>query len=461
MTSWMPDRASLTRPAYLSLAEQLAQAIRRGDLAAGERLLPQRQLAHRLDLSLQTVSRAYEELIRRGLIAGAVGRGSFVLPAAAETRPPYLVQRSGEVVDLSILKPVTDRLHVERMREGLIWLAQNMPPQDALSFRPNSIMPPHQHVASDWLAQGGIDASPDRIVITDGATPAISTAVMTAVPPGGTLAAAHLTHHLLMPLARYLGLQLEPLAVDDHGVVPASLDRAARRGGLRAVYLQPAAINPRAVLSPADRRAEIVEVARRHDLTIIENDVLNALIVDRPPPYAALAPERVLHVSGFTKITLPGLRLAYLVVPERLATAAANRHLVTNWVATPVMVELLSHWLTDGTVAELIGWQRGALAERHALAAQMLAGLPFRAHPQSLHLWLELPPDAPEDDFVALAHSRGVAVASGRAFRLNERSGGGAVRIALGSADMGQLRHALGVISGMMARTVEPILPMI
>lgn len=187
MTLWIPDRATLTRPAYLSLAEQLAQAIRRGTIAPGDRLMPQRQLADRLDLSLQTVSRAYEELIRRGLVSGEVGRGSFVLPP--ETRAPYLSQRSGEVVDLSILKPVTSRLHVDRMRDGMAWLAQNMPAQDALSFRPNSVLPPHRNVAADWLARGGIDAAPERIVITDGATPAISTAVMTAVPPGGTLAA--------------------------------------------------------------------------------------------------------------------------------------------------------------------------------------------------------------------------------------------------------------------------------
>ena len=459
MTLWIPDRATLTRPAYLSLAEQLAQAIRRGTIAPGDRLMPQRQLADRLDLSLQTVSRAYEELIRRGLVSGEVGRGSFVLPP--ETRAPYLSQRSGEVVDLSILKPVTSRLHVERMRDGMAWLAQNMPAQDALSFRPNSVLPPHRNVAAGWLARGGIDAAPERIVITDGATPAISTAVMTAVPPGGTLAAARLTHHLLIPLARYLGLHLEPLEVDDDGIVPASLDRAARRGSVAAVYLQPSAINPLALVSSVARREEIVAVARRHDLMIIENDVLNALIKDRPAPFVALAPERVLHISGFTKITLPGLRLAYLVVPERLATAAANRHLVTNWIATPVMVELLSHWIGDGTIAELIDWQRAALAERHALAAEMLRGMPFRAHPQSLHLWMELPVDTDEDAFVAQAHSGGVAVASGRAFRLGERVGGGAVRIALGSTDAAGLRRGLGVVRDMLARSAEPVLPMI
>lgn len=460
MTIWTPDRDSLVRPAYLSLAEQFAEAIRTGRLPPGGRLTPQRLLADQLGVSLQTVSRAYEELTRRGLISGEVGRGSFVLAPTVEARAPYLVQRNVEVVDLSILKPVTDQLHLDLMRSGLAWLSQNLPAEDVVSFRPNSILPPHRQIAAEWLQRGGIKVSPDCIVITEGATAAISTAVMTAVPPGGTLAAARLTHHLLIPLSRYLGLHLEGLDLDDEGIVPASLERAALRGGLRAVFLQPAAINPRAVMSGERRRAEIVEIARRHDLLIIENDILNTLIVDRPPPYAALAPERVLHISGFTKIAMPGLRLAYLAVPERLGAAAANRHLVTNWIATPVMVELLSHWITDGTMDRLIAWQRNALAERHALAALMLQGIRFRAHPQSLHLWIELPEGSSEDDLVAQAHARGAAVASSRAFRVDDRPTGG-IRLAIGSADLQSLRKGLSILSAILRPSAEPMLPMV
>src|SRR5690606_38975704 len=162
------------------------------------------------------------------------------------------------------------------------------------------VLPQHRQIAADWLRRGGIDAAPENITITDGATSAITTAVMSAVPAGDTLAAAALTHHLLMPLCKYLGLHLEGLPVDEDGIVPEALDHLARKGSLRALYMQPAAVNPMAIMSSAGRRAELVAVARRHDLLIIENDMLNAMIADRPPPMAALAPERVLHINGFT-----------------------------------------------------------------------------------------------------------------------------------------------------------------
>ncbi|MTH63929.1 PLP-dependent aminotransferase family protein [Paracoccus shanxieyensis] len=461
MTIWRPDPSTLHRPAYLSLAESYARAIGNGLVPAGTRLPPQRRLADDLGLSVQTVSRAYEELIRRGLVVGEVGRGSFVLPQGAEAPPPYLAERAGGLVDLSILKPVTERMHVETFRDGLHWVAENLTSPAALSFRPSSVLPQHRGVAADWLRRGGIDTAPECITLTDGATSAITTAVMSAVPPGGTLAAAGLTHHLLMPLCKYLGLQLEPLPIDHDGIVPEALDHLARKGSLRAVYMQPSAINPRALVTSLQRRVELVEIARRHDLLIVENDMLNVLIEDRPTPLAALAPERVLHINGFTKSNLPGLRVAWLVSPPRLAAVTANRHLVTNWMATPAMVELLSHWIGDGTVDRLILWQREALRERHRIAREELAGTVFYAHPQSLHVWLELPPGRDEDEFVAQARQRGVAVASGRAFRLDERQRRDAVRIALGSTTAEDLRHGLKLVAETLRSTAEPLLPLV
>lgn len=459
MTIWTPDAKTLTRPAYLALAEQYARAIMDGQLPSGTQLPPQRKLADGLGLSVQTVSRAYEELIRRGLVVGEVGRGSFVMPPGAENAP-YLPERQGALIDLSILKPVTERMHVETFRSGLHWVADNLTAAAALSFRPNSVLPRHRQVASDWLRGAGIEAAPDDITITDGATQAITTAVMSAVPAGGTLAAAALTHHLLMPLSKYLGLHLEPLPVDADGIIPEALDHLARKGNLRALYMQPGAINPRAVMTGPQRRAELVEVARRHDLLIIENDMLNALIVDRPPPMAVLAPERVLHINGFTKTIMPGLRVAWLVSPPRLGAVTANRHLVTNWMATPAMVELLSHWIQDGTVDRLILWQREALAARHRIAREVL-GHGFCNHPQSLHVWLELPPGRDEDEFVAQARQRGVAIASGRAFRISDRGRRDAVRIALGSTGTDELRRGLSLVADTLGNTAEPLLPMV
>lgn len=449
MTNWRPDPLQLRRPAYLSLAEQFARAIREGMLSNGDRLPTHRRLAEDLDLSVQTVSRAYDELIRRGLIAGEVGRGSFVQTQAREPEPPYLPERLGELIDLSILKPVCEQIHLDRMREAFTWLGENLPSSSALSFRPNMVFPRHRKVAAEWLATCGLEVSPLNISITNGATPAMTVAVMSAALPGSTIAAEAISHHTLTPLSTYLGLHLEGLPIDDDGMIPEKLDAACRNGVIRAVFLQPSVINPMATLMSAKRRAALAEVARRHDIAIIENDVLGPLVEARAPPIAAFAPERTFYITSFTKITVPGLRIGYLAAPDRFVSAVTNRHLVSNWMATPAIAEIATRWVSEGTALELVAWQRKALAARHAIADEKLAGLDYRSHPQSLHVWLHLPAGHTEEGFVSLARLHGVAIAPGSSFRIADTGWRPSVRISIGSTTEDELRVGLGIIASL------------
>ncbi|ARQ13917.1 transcriptional regulator/aminotransferase domain-containing protein (plasmid) [Rhizobium etli] len=458
MTNWRPDPSQLRRPAYLSLAEQIANAITDGKLSDGMQLPPHRKLADDLHLSVQTVSRAYDELSRRGLISGEIGRGSFVQTRPREPEPPYLPERLGEVIDLSILKPVCEQIHLERLRQAFGWLSENLPSSSALSFRPNMVFPRHRVVATEWLARCGLDVSPLNISLTNGATSGMTVALMSVAPPGSTIATEAISHHTLVPLSTYLGLHLEGLAIDEEGMIPDALDEACRTGPIRAIFLQPSVINPMAALMSAERRQALAAVAAKHDVAIIENDILGPMVEDRAPPMAAFAPERTLYVTSFTKITVPGLRIGYLVAPDRYVAAVANRHLVSSWMATPAMAEIATRWVSDGTAMELVNWQRRALVGRHAIAAEMLAGLSYRTHPQSLHVWLPLSGSHTEDGFVSQARLRGVAIAPGKSFRTADHGWTPAVRISLGSTTEGELRTGLGIVASLAQGNPEELL---
>ncbi|MDH4989786.1 PLP-dependent aminotransferase family protein [Aquamicrobium lusatiense] len=458
MTQWRPDPALIRRPAYLSLADQFARAIHDGRLENGERLPTHRALADELGLSVQTVSRAYEELIRRDLIVGEIGRGSFVQTQRREPDPPYLPERPGEVIDLSILKPVCELMHLERLKQGLAWLAEELPASSALSFRPNMVFPRHRAVAVEWLRACGLEVSAQNITLTNGATGGMTVALMSVAPPGSTVATEAVGHHTLVPLARYCGFNLEGLPLDDEGIVPEALDAACRQSDIRAVFVQPSVINPTASLMGSVRRSQLAEVARRHDIAIIENDILGPLVEDRAPPVAHFAPERTLYVTSFSKITVPGLRIGYLAVPDRYVTAAANRHLVTNWMATPMVAEIASKWVSDGTAMELVRWQRQAVRRRLDIASEVLDGVAFRAHRDGLHIWLPLTDGRAEQDFVAQARLQSVAIAPGASFRIAEEAQQPAVRISLGSTTESELRAGLGVVNRLLLADPEHLL---
>lgn len=459
MTIWRPERGALKRPAYRSLAQSLIGAIEAGELQPGDRLPTHRELAFDLDLSVQTISRAYEELVRLDIVSGEVGRGTFVRAGPVETRTPYhRIGGDEEVIDCSMLTPVIDTIHSTRMSATLAELAHAAPARALFSFRPEQTMRAHRDAGARWLARCGVSARPERILPTNGATAAMTVALMTAASPGDLVLSEEIGHHTLRPLSRYLGLRIGALESDEDGILPSAFSRACVASPVKAIFVMPNGLNPTATVMSAARRAALVEIARAHDVLIVENDAWGPLQPQRAAPIIALAPERTLYFTGFSKCLLPGLRAAYLVAPEALIPAATNRHLVTSWMATPLMFEIASSWIADGTAAALLRWQQRALGRRNRIAAEMLAGLPFRASPNGLHVWAPMPEGWSEGAFVAHARLNGVAVAAGSAFAISDRTVRAGVRICLGGPTEAALRSGLETVARLLRGAPEPTL---
>lgn len=449
MTKWHPDPASLHRPVYVSLADQFSSAIKGGRLAADEKLPAHRDLAYDLNISIQTVSKAYDILARRGLVSGEVGRGTYVKPKDPSLQSPYMTERLANVIDLSIVMPVCATMQVDRMKEALHHLGDTLAPASVLSFRPNTIFPRHNEAATVWLAGLGVHVSTQNVLLFNGSSSAFAIAIMSAAGPGAVLAAEDICYHVVRPLADYLGIRVRAIPADADGMLPEALTEACLREPIRAITLQPNLANPTAVLMPETRRRALADVARKNDVTIVEVDVFGPLLSDRPPPIAALAPERTIYVTGLSKVAMPGLRIGYIAAPNQYAATIANRQLMTNWMATPIMAELATLWLGDGTMDFLVNWQRERIRARGRVVAQCLDGLPYRAHPEGLHVWLPLPPSHDEVAFVSQALFRGVAVAPSTPFSL-KGSPVGAVRLSVGATEEFELRAGLNVLASLL-----------
>jgi DNA-binding transcriptional MocR family regulator len=448
MSIWPPSKHELKRPTFRSLAQRLIDAVEAGELRAGAKLPTHRALAFELGLSVQTISRAYEELKRQGIISGEVGRGSFVRSAPADAHVPWHRPIDDDrIVDCSMLVPVTGEIHAERMSATLAGLADNLTPNVLVSFRPRATLEEHCERALGWLSDCGITPRVDQVLPTNGNTSAMTIALMTCAHPGDVVVTEEIGHHTLKSLTGALGLNLIGLTIDDEGIVPDAFERACEEAPVKALFLLPSGLNPTAAMMRAARRTEIAEIARRHGVWIVENDAWGPLQPDRPKPIAAIAPERTFYFTGLTKCVLPGLRIAWLVVPERMISAARTRHLATNWMATPLIAEIATRWLEDGTSRELLRWQQNHLARRNRLAADVLQDLPHCAIPNGMHVWLPLPDVWDEDAFVAHARHHGIAVAAGANFSTGRPRIAPAVRICLGAGTEADIAKGLSVVA--------------
>jgi DNA-binding transcriptional MocR family regulator len=181
------------------------------------------------------------------------------------------------------------------------------------------------------------------------------------------------------------------------------------------------------------RRSEIAAVAQAHGVAIVEDDIHALLARARPRALAAFAPERTYYLTSTSKTLAPGLRVGYVLAPPGEAARLAAGVRATTWGASPLTAEIVSGWIRDGTADELLEARRVEASARQALAAQVLAGARFDAHPVGYHLWLHLPEPWRSEGFTAQAGRRGAAVTPAEAFVVGRGAAPHAVRLCLGA----------------------------
>jgi DNA-binding transcriptional MocR family regulator len=437
MTSWMPDLTAHNGPRYRALADALAADVRDGRLAAGTRLPTHRDLAWKLGVTVGTVSRAYAEAERRGLIAGEVGRGTFVRsPADAAAMTMIPSESFGEAadpdfIDLTINRPVAAG-EKGAMAAALQELAAEPDLTALLDYQAPAGRLEDRIAGAAFLQSCGLATAPEQVVVTAGGQHAMACVIGALTRPGDSLAVEALTYPGLRALTSLLHLRLVPIAIDEQGLIPDSLDAACRAAPIRALYSMPTLHNPTTATLPAARREAVAELAERHDLALIEDDVYGFLLDAPPPPLAHHAPERGFYITSASKSLMPALRVGYVHAPkaqvERLAVAVR----ATMYSAPPLMARIVARWITDGTVERLTREKRVEIRRRNSIARRVLAGAALTADPAASHTWLTLPEPWRADDFVAAARRRGVGIIPAAAFAII-RQPPEAVRICLGT----------------------------
>lgn len=447
MTIWLPDIAASPKPAYLAIADAIAGAVREGRLRPGDRLPTHRLLADLLGVNVSTVTRAYREAARRRLVGGEVGRGTFVLGVASEAALFALELRPrGGVLDLSPNTPPA-LLRDPDLAAALAGVDEREAAR-LLHYPSTADALQHARAVSGWLGRRGVEAAPEAIVVCAGAQHALD-AALSSFQEVEEIGCEPLVYPGLKAAARRWRRRLHPIAMDSEGVTPGAFE-AACRAGVRLAVLSPTLHNPTTATMSLERRRRLVELARRHDVVIVEEDVYGLLPDHPPPPLAALAPERVLYLTGLSKTVAPGLRLGYLVVPPRLRERLRDASHHTAWYVSPISAALATRWLADGTAWRRLLARRRELAARHRLCARHLEGLAWRGGPHCPHVWLGLAPGR-SAAFAKQALAAGVVVVPSAVFAVGRACEDG-VRVSLGAAtDRASLAEALARLAALPA----------
>ncbi|NOV20277.1 PLP-dependent aminotransferase family protein [Ensifer adhaerens] len=445
MQDWIPDLSNSGKPRYLAIADCVACDIRAGTLNVGDRLPPQRKLAEKMGIDFTTVARGYAEAQRRGLIESRKGQGTFVGGASrTSTSASQTSVFRVEDIDLSMnLPPEPDEPELmARMRAGWEAIAPDM--VSFLRYRSFGGGGGDKEAALSWLSRRALTPTAEQVYITPGAHSALHGILSALAKPGQTILCEALTFPGVRSIAAQLGLYLQGLPVDAEGIVPAAFSDFCVKLSPPALYLNPTLQNPTGLTMSQRRREEIIAIARRWEVAIIEDDAYGFIPVESPPPIASMAPDLTWYVASLSKSMGAGLRVAFVIAPEsRSSWAFASAVRSAAVMASPITVALASRWIEDGTADSILGFVRDESRERQKIAAGILEPYSFNSDPAGFNIWLPLPEGWTRSAFAAHMRSTGIGVVVSDAF-IAAGTPPEAVRICLGGpASRSTVRRAL------------------
>ena len=458
-TIWQPTLTAVSGPKYKAVAQTIRDGVARGELVEGAKLPPVRDLAWKLGITPGTVARAYTILTDEGMLMAEVGRGTFVAlkrnfaPLFAPIEIDSAVHgQEPQIYQVNLFSPHLPNVGQARLIRQLLSDIAHDPPSGVMHYPSRQTSRAAREAAVKWLKNAPLgDFNRGVLTLTNGGQNAI-VMVMQAVLKGRkpTILVEELAYPGFRRAAELLRVNVVPIAMDEDGIIPEALAAACQSYEAQILCTSPEVHNPTCGFTPEHRRAEIVAVARKHDLQILEDDCyrMGAAVA---PTYRMLAPERGWYISSISKTVTPALRIGIAVAPEGkgaiLRRAAEHSFFGLATPITDLCARLLVHPQLDALTTKA----RMGTNTFVESAVNILGGYDLNWRMDVPFLWLKLPEGWRAGAFCQAAESVGVQIRPAEEFACRDARAPHAIRFAINAgvslenfeAAIGRLRDLL------------------
>jgi 2-aminoadipate transaminase len=466
-------------PLYRQLFQQIAEEIRSGQRLRGDRLPATRELAGQLGLNRTTISAAYELLEEKGLIAGQVGRGSFVtgasaarIGAAAGVNWSAMLERGdmlaipnatvGREISFLVSRPSSDLFPLDDFRASCEAVLRRSDLADILQLgSPSGYEPLRRHLLDEARRQE-LAAPGDELIVTNGCQQALDLLARVLLRPGDTVLVEDPVYPGLRNVLAGVGAQLAGVPVGPGGIEVAQLDRVLERERPRMIVVTSNFQNPTgATLSEASRLA-LAQAARAKGVPVVENDAYGELRYEGEPVAAIKRLDEqggTVLLRSFSKISFPGLRVGWALGPrpliERMRQAKAASDLHTDQLSQAVLLEFAeSGRLASHRARMLEAGSERLRATLDACAEFLPAGSRWTKPLGGMNVWVRLPEPLDAAQILPRAREAGVAYLPGRYFAVS-RQEAGALRLSFAGLPPEEIRRGIAMLGRVVREDME------
>lgn len=425
-------------PLYRRVADNLRKAMASGQFADGQKLPSTRQLKEQLGVSLSTIHQALRLLEAEGLLeirpqSGALPRTPRPRNPLAETHDPIPVRRS----DLT-LRVLRETNSDDLLRLGGTIPNQTLMPTDSIRRRaarlarqgwPNRYdftwgSPALRQGIARLSAGAGLQVDPDEVLLSGGCLESVAALLRHHCREGETVAVESPTFFGYLETLESLRLQsLEIPSSVQEGLCLMSLENALQRHKVSCLLLTPSFSNPQGACMSDLRKRQLMALASRYDLTIVENDISAELAFAERRPLALKAFDREGRVTlcgSFSKTLGPEWRIGW-VIPGRRTVDLERSLTFHSFGGNSLVRQAVAEFLADGEYARAIRLARRVLSRQAAsihavLKAELPAGSSAVLPQGGKMLWVELPPYLDALQLYGRCREAGIAISPGHLY---------------------------------------------
>ena len=491
-TGWIPSKTNPLgivlepndpRPLYVQIADQLVDAIESDRLKPGDRLPAMRELARELDCALVTVSQAYELLTARGRATSRVGKGTFIAQTPARSEPfarrwePDL----GRLSRAERMEGVMEQL-TRATAPGAVNLANGHPapetfplhdfarafhrtlledPPELMQYRAASGDPDLCDTLSSLLQTRGCNAGAEDIIVCSGAQQAADLVATVLLESRMVVASESPTYSGTLGVFDARGVTYVEVQSDSDGIKPDDAERVFSEYRPRLLYVNPIAQNPTGAVLLQRRAKQLVALARRYDVVILEDQTGWQLTYDTaaPPPLAAFDTDgRVIVMESLSKSIFPALRIGYLYCKGALADALELAKARTDVFTSTLTQRALWRFMNGPAYARHLRSARALYLERRNSFIEALSEyVPWadvRPPSAGMNVWLSLPQRISTQAAFDACARQGVLVMPSEPF-YPTRQGPPALRLSFGHLSIEQAREGVRRLGAALEKLTE------
>ena len=337
-TIWVPDLTQFhefvtTQVKYRALAELIEQAIEQKELAFGDKLPPQRQLADQLNITHGPVTRAYALLEQRGLVTAKLGAGTFVAVKSS------LSDLTLDTDFASSMQPMMGQQHIfSAAMQSLINDPTTL--QEIMVYKFNGFAQ-HQQFFKQWLHNKGFKPIQQDIIFCQGAQQGVYITLATLCQPGDLVAHEAMSYPGFYNACQSLKIKAQGVQLTDEGIDLDALETLCNQQPIKVIYITPNCQNPTNVRYSERNLIRLLALSRRYNFFIIEDDVNYCLPEHWRLPLWQQAPDRVFYLASFSKYFAGGLRVGYLLAPILWQQPTLKQLHAQCWAVSMMNFELL------------------------------------------------------------------------------------------------------------------------